>query len=50
MLTAINDDPDLLKIAGDESCVYGYEFESKTQSPQWKRPEEQRPKKDFNFH
>ena len=34
MLTAFNDDADLLKrlITGDESWVYGYDIETKTQS------------------
>ena len=47
MLTRFNDDPDLLKkvISADESWVYGYDFETKDQSIQWKRREERRPKK-----
>ena len=47
MLTAFNDDSDLLKkvITGDESWVYRYDIEIKAQSSQWKRLEEQRPKK-----
>ena len=33
-----NDDPDLLKkvITSDESCIYGYDIETKAQSSQWK--------------
>ena len=33
-----NDDPDLLKkvTTGDESRLYGYDIETKTQSSQWK--------------
>ena len=47
MLTTFNDDPDLLKnvITGNESWMYGYDIENKTQSSQWKGPEEPRPKK-----
>ena len=47
MLTAFNDDTDLLKklITGDESWVYGYDIEIKVQSSQSKRPEEPIPKK-----
>ena len=46
-LTTFNDDTDLLKkvITADESWVYGYDIKAKAQSSQWKRPEEQRPKK-----
>ena len=42
-----NGDPDLLKkvITDDEKWVYGFDIETKTQSSQWKRPEEPRPKK-----
>ena len=38
MLTTFNDDPDLLKkgITGDESWVYGYDIETRTQVSQWK--------------
>ena len=32
-------------ITGDESCLYCYDIETKVQSSQWKRPEEQRSKK-----
>ena len=32
-------------ITGDESCVYDYGIETKTQSSKWKRPEEPRSKK-----
>ena len=41
MLATFNDDPDLLKnvINGDESWVYAYDIETKTQSFQWKRLE-----------
>ena len=47
LLNDVNDDPDLLKriITGDETWVYGYDVETKSQSSQWKRPEEPRPKK-----
>ena len=47
MLTTFNDEPDLFKkvVTGDESWVYGYDIETKTESSQWKRPEELRPKK-----
>ena len=36
VLTTFNDDPDLLKkvITGDESWVYGYDIETKTQLSQ----------------
>ena len=36
ILTTFNDKPDLLKklITGDESWVYGYDFETKAQSSQ----------------
>ena len=46
-LTTCNDDPDLFKkvITGDESWMYGYDIEIKTQSSQWKRSEVPRPKK-----
>ena len=47
MLTTFNDASDLLKkvITGDESLEYGYDIQTKTQSFQWKRSEEPRPKK-----
>ena len=47
MLTAFNNDPDLLKkvITGDKSWVQEYDIETKAQSSQWKYPEEPRPKK-----
>ena len=47
MLNAVNEDPDFLKraITGDESWVYGYDVETKSQSSQWKTPEEPTPKK-----
>ena len=42
-----NDYPNLLKkvITGDESWLYDYDIETKSQSSQWKRPEETIPKK-----
>ena len=47
ILMTFNDNPDLLQkvITGDESCVYGYNIETKAQPSQWKRPEEPKPKK-----
>ena len=44
VLTTFNNDWDLLNkvITGDESWVYVYDIETKTQSTQWKRPEEPR--------
>ncbi|UYV75977.1 hypothetical protein LAZ67_13002008 [Cordylochernes scorpioides] len=47
MLDSVRDDPNLLQrvITGDEAWVYGYDVETKTQSPQWKLPHEPRPKK-----
>ena len=47
MLTTFNDEPDLLikVIIGDESCLYGYDIETKALSTPWKRSEEPRPKK-----
>jgi len=47
LLETANNDPDFLKkiITGDESWVYGYDPETKTQSSQWKSPESPRPKK-----
>ena len=57
MLNDVNDDPDLLKKVrtGDESWVYGYDVETKAQSPQWKHTESPRPKKSrltvfFDYH
>ena len=43
----MDDDLDLLKtlITGDESFLYGYNIETKTQLSQLKRAEESRPKK-----
>ena len=51
MLTTFNDNPDLLKkvITGDESWVQGYNIDTKTQSSQWKRPKEPRPKRQVKF-
>ena len=47
MLTTFNFDSDLFKkvITSEESWVYGYDIEAKTQSSQRKRAEEPRPKK-----
>ena len=47
MSITFNDDTDLLKkvIAGDELWVFGYDIETKSQSSQWKRPKEPKPKK-----
>jgi hypothetical protein len=47
LLETANNDPDFLKkfITVDESWVYGYDTETKAQSPQWKSPESPRPKK-----
>ncbi|XP_046959645.1 protein GVQW3-like [Vanessa cardui] len=47
LLNDVNNDPDLLKrvITGDETWVYGYDVETKTQSSEWKRPDEPRSKK-----
>ena len=47
MLTMFNDDPVLLKkvLTGEGSRLYGYDIETKTQSSQWKRSQEPRPKK-----
>ena len=41
------DDPSFLSnvITGDETCVYAYDPETKTQSSQWKSPGSPRPKK-----
>ena len=52
ILTNFNDNPDLLKeiITGDESWMYDYNFETKAQLCQWKRPEESRPKKIRHIH
>ena len=46
-LEMVSDDEKVLKtvITGDESCVYGYDPETKQQSSQWKRRDEPRPKK-----
>ena len=45
--TKFKDDPYLLKklITSDELWVYSYNIKTKTQSSQWKLPEEPRPKK-----
>ena len=47
MLRTFNANLNLLKkvITGDESWLYGHNIETKSQSYQWKRPEEPRPKK-----
>jgi len=47
LLETANNDPDFLRkvITGDESRVYGYDPETKTQSSQSKSPESPRPKK-----
>ncbi|UYV79043.1 hypothetical protein LAZ67_17000846 [Cordylochernes scorpioides] len=47
MLNSVRDDPNLLQrvITGDEAWVYGYDVETKSQSSQWKLPQEPRPKK-----
>ena len=47
MLNDVNDHPDLLKkvITGEESCIYGYDVETKAQSSQWKHTESPRQKK-----
>ena len=49
MLKTFNDDPDLKKkiISTDESCLYGYDIETKVQSSQWKRPAVPRSKKAY---
>jgi len=41
------DDPSFMSrvITGEESCVYGYDAETKQQSSQWKNPGSRRPKK-----
>jgi hypothetical protein len=46
LLETANNDPDFLKkvITGDESWVYGYDPETKSQSSQWKSPESAHPK------
>ena len=43
----VSDDENVLKkvITGDELWVYSYDPETERQSSQWKRPDEQRPKK-----
>ena len=47
MLTTFYYDPVLHKkvITGDESWMYDYNIETKTQSSKWKRPKEPRSKK-----
>ena len=47
MLNDVNGDPNLFKrvITGDESWVYGYDFETKVHSSRWKHTESPRPKK-----
>ena len=47
ILFTFKDDPDLPKKVKtrDESWVYSYHIETKTQSSQWKRSEQTRPKK-----
>ncbi|XP_022239456.1 histone-lysine N-methyltransferase SETMAR-like [Limulus polyphemus] len=47
MLDSTNSDPDFMNtiITGDESCVYGYDPETKSQSSQWKHSTSPRPKK-----
>ncbi|XP_050028453.1 protein GVQW3-like [Dermacentor andersoni] len=47
MLDSTNSDPDFMKtiITGDESSVYGYDPEIKSQSSQWKHSTSPRPKK-----
>jgi histone-lysine N-methyltransferase SETMAR len=47
MLDSTNSDPDFLNtiITGDESWVYGYDPETKSQSSQWKHSSSPRPKK-----
>jgi ribosomal protein S13 len=46
-LQAVAEDPELLQrvITGDESWIYGYDIETKTQSSQWCFKEDSRPKK-----
>ena len=46
-LITFKEDPDFLKkvITGDELWLYGYDFETKAQSIQCKRPQEPRLKK-----
>ena len=46
MLMTLNDNLDLLKkiITSRKSWVYGYNIETKAQLPQWKSPEQLRPK------
>ena len=43
---SVRNDPNLLQrvIAGDESCVYGYDVDTKAQSFQWKLPHKPGPK------
>ncbi|UYV67517.1 hypothetical protein LAZ67_5001062 [Cordylochernes scorpioides] len=47
MLDSVRNDPNLLQrvITGDEAWAYGYDVETKAQSPEWKLPHEPRPKK-----
>jgi hypothetical protein len=47
MLECANGDPEFLKTVttGDETWVYGYDTETKVQSPQWKHSSFSRPKK-----
>ncbi|XP_013792742.1 putative uncharacterized protein FLJ37770 [Limulus polyphemus] len=47
MLDSTNSDPDFMNtiITGDESWVYGYDPETKSQSSQWKHSTSPRPKK-----
>ena len=46
-LNEVNDDAELLKriITGDETWVYGYDVETKSQSSQWRHSGSPRPKK-----
>lgn len=47
LLETSENDPDFIRniITGDESWVYGYDPETKSQSSQWKSPSSPRPKK-----
>ena len=49
--TTMNE-PDFLKkiLTGDESWVYGYDLETKVQSPQWKSPGSPCPDKAWQIH
>ncbi|UYV63141.1 hypothetical protein LAZ67_2003277 [Cordylochernes scorpioides] len=51
MLDSVRDDPNLLQrvITGDEAWVYGYDVETKAQSPQWKCRTNQDRKKRAKF-